>query len=272
MKYMMSIRQSLTHLKKADEIKVNYIDKGRLYDLLAENEKEKINAEIYIYISKDDVIDWDEIKTFSNIFSLHFGLEDAFFISTVKEHGYDKVFWSYPVTSFWELRGLIDLGVNEVLLDAPLYFDLNKVKKICDKSNVEIRLIANQCFNSYMPRENGIKGPYIRPEDVEYYEQYVSHIEFISDRLEKELTLIDVYKNKKAWPGNLNLLLNNLKENIDNRGFNGEPFAERRANCGQRCQSDGICHYCNIIFDLINTIDYHKKYLNETYGSVSEEE
>lgn len=269
---MMSIGQSLDDLKTADEIRVNYKDRGRLYDLIPENEEDKIKAEIYIYIPKNQEINWDELKLFSEVFSLHFGLEDAFFISIMREQGYNKIFWSYPATSFWELNGLINLGVNEVLLDAPLYFDLEKVKRICNEANVEIRLIANQCFNSYMPRKDGVRGTYIRPEDVDYYSQYVSHLEFVSDKLEKELTLINIYKNKKSWPGNLNLLLNDLNKNIDNRGLNGESFAERRANCGQRCFANGNCHYCDTIFNFINTVDLNKDYLKETYGfSIKEE-
>ena len=84
-----------------------------------------------------------------------------------------------------------------------------------------------------MPRnpKTGIYGPYIRPEDVDFYEKYIDHIEFITKSLEKELTLIKVYKEDKQWPGNLNLLLDNLGENVDNRGFDAR-FAKNRTTCG----------------------------------------
>lgn len=263
MKYMMSIRQPLVKLHEADEIKVDYKDRERLYDLMAD--EPLITADIYIYIPRDQLIDWDELNRFKEAFTnseIKLGFEDAYSIVDGKNYGY-KCFWSYPATTFYEVRGLIALGVHEILLDAPLFFNLEKVKALCENI-VELRIVANKCFNNYMPRETGVCGTYVRPEDVETYSQYIDHIEFITDTLKKELTLIDIYKNKKKWPGNLNLLLTNLKVNVDNRGFD-EDFAKRRMNCGQVCQIDNRCHYCSSQFLLINTIDKNKDYLNETY-------
>lgn len=265
MKYMMSCRQPLVQLAKADEIKVDYKDRERIYDMIdtITSEDSKIDAPLYIYIPKNQLVDWDELERFSKTYKITIGVEDAFMIPEVKDKGY-RVFWSYPATTFYEVNGLVALGVHEILLDAPLYFNLPKVAKLCE-GMVEIRLVANKCFNNYMPRENGICGTYIRPEDVEFYEQYVSHLEFDTDTLTKELRLIDIYK-KGVWPGNLNLLLTNLKVNVDNRGFNEEGFAARRSECGQRCQETGTCHFCPTLFNFINTIDKNKDYLTETYG------
>lgn len=264
MKYMMSIRQPLVTLHQADEIRVDYKDRERLYDLMAE--EPPIEGNLYIYIPKDQVIDWDELNKFRQAFTkstITLGFEDAYSIIEGKNHEY-RSFWSYPATTFYEARGLIALGVHELLIDAPLYFSLPKVKALCEGA-VELRIVANKCFNNYMPRENGICGTYLRPEDVDVYSEYIDHIEFVTDSLKKELTLIDIYKNKKRWPGNLNLLLTNLKVNIDNRGFD-ENFAKRRIECGQVCQMDGRCHYCPTQFTMINTIDKNKEYLTETYG------
>ena len=148
-------------------------------------------------------------------------------IEVAKQYGY-KAFWSYPVTSYWELRGLLDLGVCQVLLAAPLYFDLPQVKKACGE--VEIRLVVNKCVNGYMKRKNGICGTYVRPEDVELYSEYVDHMEFDTDgNLQKEMALLRVYK-EGHWPGNLNILLTYLGENVDNRGFD-EDFAKNRLDC-----------------------------------------
>ena len=129
--------------------------------------------------------------------------------------------------------------MSQILLDAPLYFNLPKVKKLCGE-NVEIRLCANKCLNNHLPHEHGICGTYIRPEDIDEYAKYVDHIEFNTETLSQELTLINIYQNKKEWPGNLNLLLNNLHANVDNRGldflFNARDddkyFAHKRISCG----------------------------------------
>lgn len=121
-----------------------------------------------------------------------------------------------------------------------------------------------------MPYINGICGVYIRPEDVDIYEKYISHIEFITQNLEQERTLIKIYQNDKKWPGNLNLLLTNLNYNIDNRGFELLPgykekeFAERRLRCAQKCQENPVrCRFCPTVFTLINTIDINSDWLQE---------
>ena len=108
-------------------------------------------------------------------------------------------------------------------------------------------MVANLAYDSYIPRADGIKGFYIRPEDVEAYEKYISTIEFAIDDLSKEGTLLHVYKDNKEWPGNLNLLLTNLNFNIDNRSI-PDNFAEVRMNCQQRCMRNKNCHFCDSAF------------------------
>ena len=271
MKYMLSCRQDLIQLKKADEIKVNYKDINRINDFI--NPDNQIAADIIIYLSKKEETDWDKINKYKDLLNIIIATEDGFQIPDIKKRGY-QCFWSYPVTTYWELQGLLQLGVNQVLLDAPLYFDLKNVKRICKTYNTKIRLIANKCFNNYMPRVNGIKGTYIRPEDVEYYEKFVDSIEFDTDSLEKERTLWHIYAENHYWPGNLNLLLDYLNINIDNRGIDALPneenlsnyFARRRSTCGQVCQSAGRkCNFCQNIFDLVNTIDKENDWLQEQF-------
>lgn len=233
-------------------------------------EEKPILATFYIYIPKDETeINWEQLNVFKQIYNVILSFEDSKLIVEGIDHGF-KSFWSYPISTYWELRGILSLGACEVLLDAPLFFDLKNVKKVCNETGAEIRLIANQCFNSYMPRDpkTGVLGTYIRPEDVDAYEKYVSHIEFITNSLEKELTLIKIYKIQKFWPGNLNLLLDNFGVNVDNRGFDKE-FCHRRMTCGQRCQINKRCHFCSLIVDRINIVDKNRKYLDETYGSIN---
>ena len=150
------------------------------------------------------------------------------------------------------------MGVSQVLVDGPMFFSIKDIKNRAPE--VEIRMVANDCYNNYIPRDNGIVGTYVRPEDVEYYSKYISHMEFRTNDLEKERTLVKIYK-RGYWPGNLNLLLNKLNYDIDNRGFD-EQFAERRINCHQKCQ-EGRCHYCDIIFSLITNIDRNQDWLRE---------
>lgn len=263
---MISCRHSLVELEQADEIKVDYKDIARLADFVTD--KWKCEKDIYIYIPREQIVNWENLKIYQEILNIYIAVEDTNMIETAKEHGY-KTFWSYPASSYWELRGLIDLGVDQVILDAPLYFDLTQVKKVC--GDIEIRLVANRCINGYMKRKNGICGTYIRPEDIDIYADFVDHIEFDTQNdLRKEMTLLKIYK-EKYWPGNLNILLDYLEENVDNRGFD-EDFALNRINCRQVCQRNGTCHYCETTFALITTILKNKNDIAQQIRETSETE
>ena len=247
-------------MRKADEIKLLYKDKGRLRDMLTDPMGSEWDQDIIIYIPMNEIVDWGEMNNYKDVFNLVFAVENTRDIQMVKDQGYKDVYWAYPVSTFYELRGLLDLGVTQVLLDAPLYFDLPTVKEICGE-DVSIRLIANKCFNNYMEHEDGICGTYIRPEDVDKYEEYVDHIEFAADDLRQERTLLHIYR-EQYWPGNLNLLLTNLKYNVDNRGFPAD-FADKRIKCAHRCQRTGLCHYCITQMKYINTVQENIDWIKE---------
>lgn len=133
------------------------------------------------------------------------------------------------VTSFYELQALKELEVSYVLIGAPLIFNLDAVKN----TNIPIRAIPHIAYEPYLPHKNGICGGWIRPEDVSAYEKYITVFEFrASKNLEKEATLYHIYGERGTWDGNLNLLIDNLNFNFDNRAlYDEENFAIRRMNC-----------------------------------------
>lgn len=260
MKYMVSCRQSVSYLKNAKEIRVDYKDKAILSYLIEDDWSS--TADINIYVPRDQEIKWEYFDRYKELLNLIFVVENTYSIPEVRNKGY-KVFWAYPVSTYWELNSLTAAGVDEVLLDAPLFFDLANVKNLI--GDIEIRLNPIVCFHNYMPQETGICGTYVRPEDVDKYAEFVDHMEFGVQPLKKERLLVEIYDVRKHWPGNLELLLTNLNFSIDNRGFEGEPFAERRMSCKQKCQSGGVCHYCDLIFKYITYLDKNKEELAQTY-------
>lgn len=269
---MISCRQPLVFLKDAKEIRVNYNDIERLKDFVTD--EWTCEAEVVIYLPNDQVVDWDNINSYKDILNITIATEDTKQIQTIKhEKGY-RVFWAYPVSTYWELRSVLSLGVDQVLLEGPLYFDLPKVKAICGDA-VELRAVVNKCFNNNLPQENGICGTYIRPEDIPEYANFITHFEFDSDNsMKKEHTLYKIYTEDELWPGNLNLLLTNLNIDVDNRGFEVLPledyddnkiFAHRRITCRQECQGISNCRFCPNIFNLINSIqNYAEKTKKDT--------
>ena len=127
---------------------------------------------------------------------------------------------------------------------------------------MKIRIAPNLAYDAYIHRKNGIIGTYVRPEDIDVYEPYVDICFFRFDTLAEERRLFSIYHDDKIWPGNLMLLIKNLNYNVDNRGIDKE-FAERRLTCRQNCCRNGLCHYCENYFKLINTIDKHQNELRE---------
>ena len=219
-----------------------------MYDLI----KEYPNKKFVIRIPRGEEINLAELRMFNDKSNLVLAIEDLHMVKQYK-HDRFKFFWAYPITSYYELRGVLDLGVSEVLLGAPLYFDLT----LEELKNVKVRLIANLCYEDYIPRANGIYGTYVRPEDVDRYEPYVDTLEFRADGLLQEATLLEIYK-KKEWGGNLNLLLTNLGCDVDNRAIPDE-FADARIQCRQSCMRSSHCRFCETSIKFSNTLKKKKK-------------
>ena len=105
----------------------------------------------------------------------------------------------------------------------------------------------------------------ILTKNHEEYEKYIDTFEFYAPKaLDKEAAIYRVYAENKNWPGNLNLLIDFLYYDFDNRLFyDAENFAERRMNCKQKCLSDKSCHYCETQFSFVeNTLKKYQEYKN----------
>ena len=246
MKYCVSGKQPKEILEQADEIKFSINDIGRFIDTI-----EILPDKTYIIeIPKDkDTIDWPLLQAYAQKVRLILCIQNLNLAKNCHQFGI-PFYWSYPVFSWYELRGLIALNPCYIMLNAPLSFSLDKV---ANATFIPIRLCPNLAYDAYIPRENGIYGTWVRPEDTEIYEQWVSTFEFITDDLGKERTLFKVYKNDRNWPGNLNLLLTNFNINVDNRAI-PEEIGKIRATCAQRCMENGHCRFCKTAMNFSNSV------------------
>lgn len=247
MKYCVSGRQAMSILHNADEIKVRYEDRERIIDFITAGFTDKT---IIVEIPKDIMsIDWHLLDAYNNDLNLVLCLYNLAHIDECIQHKV-KYYWAYPITSYYELRGLIALKPYYLHLGMPLCFDLANIKKITD---IPIRLTANVAYDAYIPREDGVCGQWIRPEDVTHYDTYVEALEFANVDLTAEKTLLHIYKDNKEWPGDLNILIKNLNYNIDNRALPDE-IGTIRLTCGQRCMFNGCCSYCKQAFNFAQHI------------------
>ena len=52
-------------------------------------------------------------------------------------------YWAYAVNSYYEVEGLKNLGVSDILVGPPLCFDLKALRK---QFNGTIRMVPNVCL------------------------------------------------------------------------------------------------------------------------------
>lgn len=247
MKFCVKSRQPYSVLSKADEIRVEYRDREQMFDFIERLE----NKTYLISIPADTEIDKSFIEAIHektdiilelyriNLETLQWCVEKSI-----------KWCWAFPITTFYELRGIAALKPSYVLLGAPLCFSLDKVAKI----NIPIRLIANEAGYAYLPTSVGLYGPWIRPEAIEKYEKYVSAIDFVSDSLIQEATYLKVYKEQKVFNDNLAILIKHFNINLNSFDF-PEDIDEARMTCGQKCMENGICSLCSTGIRLARSVE-----------------
>lgn len=240
MKYCLSARQTINKLKQyADEIKVQYSDKGFIYDLIDQCPEKTIILSLPVGIVEP--IDWQEISVFAKNYNGQFlcAIHDLNQYEECQNRSLNFYF-DYPVTSYYELQAMKKMGVSYIVIGIPLFFDLENVKKF----NIPIRTVPNIAYLHYLHRENGACGQWIRPEDQDVYNEYIQTFEFSATTPSQEMTIYKIYAEDKAWPGDLNLLIPDL--NIPcNNSLIFKDIAEVRIGCQHRCQlPQSSCHLC----------------------------
>jgi hypothetical protein len=248
MKYSVSSRQQPEYLQKCDEIKVMWNDRNIILDLTEKYPGKTINLCRYLIHSNEDDIDWSEIKKFKTLArdNFVFGLTYINEIIECKAHDIE-FYYLEPIRSFRELQGLKLFGAKWAFIDAPLFFQMDKVRAV----GLPVRVTANISIREAFPYVDGVPGPWIRPEDVEAYEPYVDTIEFSRVNLDQERALFRIYAEQKKWPGELGLIVQDINYLGTNRMIPPD-LVEKRLNCGQKCMENGNCRLCWRILDLAN--------------------
>ena len=248
MKYSVSSRQQPEYLQKCNEIKVMWNDRNIIFDLTEKYPGKTINLCRYLIHSNEDDIDWSEIKKFKTLArdNFVFGLTYIDEIIECKAHDIE-FYYLEPIRSFRELQGLKLFGAKWAFIDAPLFFQMDKVRAV----GLPVRVTANISVREAFPYADGVPGPWIRPEDVEAYEPYVDTIEFSRVNLDQERALFRIYAEQKKWPGELGLIVQDINYLGTNRMIPPD-LVEKRLNCGQKCMENGNCRLCWRILDLAN--------------------
>lgn len=154
-------------------------------------------------------------------------------------------FLNYLPQTIAEVDALVKYGVSDVYIANYLGFNLTDIRRIAE--NVNIRVYPNVAQNPPIcdlidESDNSIKAFFIRPEDLEVYEDYVDIIEFYG-AIDKQDVLMDIYKDG-YWMGSLNELILDFKEDINCMNLMPD-FGFYRLACGHRCDLEK-CNYCDI--------------------------
>lgn len=132
------------------------------------------------------------------------------------------------------------------MLGPPIFFDIKNVKR---QTSLPIRAVPNKANQLVYPHSTGVSGCWIRPEDVEIYEEYIDTMQFYFTTLQQEETLFKIYHTQKTWPGNLNILVPDLNFTGSNRYI--RDHMERRLSCKQKCEENPrACQYCQLILTM----------------------
>lgn len=139
------------------------------------------------------------------------------------------------------------------MITEALGFELEDIAALAHKLQVQIRVYPNvaQGARSELP---GIYKFWIRPEDIEVYEDCVDVCEFFYDKYEKQQIFYEIYKKDKKWMGELGELIIGLP-----LGFNSMKiiprFAYKRKRCGRQCLKGGKCRICHRVMELAETLE-----------------
>ena len=152
----------------------------------------------------------------------------------------------------WEvLQYILTLEPSEVYLTNILAFSLEDAKKVCDSAGVGIRLYANLAQSAWdgIPAINKF---FIRPEDIPFYEDLTSGIDFMGNYSIQEVCY-KVY-TRGYWYGNLSELILGLDDSLDSRRL-PEYFGLLRTNCKKRCITGSSCSACRTMKEFMKTLE-----------------
>ena len=241
MKFCLSSRQTPEYLKKADQIRVIIQDYKQIYDLLEEYPNKDIILNFAPATQDQKILNDLSILGQNRIVLSIFNIDD---IKLAKELKF-KYYLAQALQTPEEVRAAKNLGVSWVLIDNYAMHKLHEIKVI----GIPIRAIPNLSFLDGIPRENGVCGNWIRPEDIDNYSLYIDVIEFGTQPQKREQTLYRLYAEDKKWAGELGRIVMDLDYPALNRTIDSEKIM-RRMNCGMTCASLGDCTLCYDILKM----------------------
>ena len=251
MKYCLKYTNLCKNLSKVDEIQIQYIEDRGLLKFMEKFAKQRIILAVGGELPESELNKLKAIHKQYPEYRFAVGFKDK---ATCNYEGLVAAgidfFIREPCQNWEYLTWLLKIGVSDVNLSGALAFEFPKVKYLLDRQDRKVNArITPNIVQSILPETDSLVKFYIRPEDMEIYEQYIDILEF--EGLEHQDTFLDIYQ-RKIFIGNLNQCIYNFSDKVDNKGLS-TLFGERRVSCGQQCLKGGRCRRC---YDM-KTISVH---------------
>jgi len=252
MKYAIRFYHGCRVLNVADEIIIKYWEREPELIKFVQSRPQEQRIVVDICPMLDTFVGGESVEENLDIIKNAYQLHPNFAIKTMWEKTWIKAlqeenipfFFNSMITNSTELADVIKLGVSDVYISEDLGFSLDKVYILCKQNNINIRVypnIAQRC-STWEPKHT-ITSFFIRPEDVDFYSQYIDIFEFYGN-LQQQDVYYDIYKAGR-WLGNLQDIIFHLDEEIDSRVI--LPSFTKRATCDKKCNYSK----CNICGNLL---------------------
>jgi len=243
-------------INDADEWSIDYNPEDKtLLAFLDKYKDKRINFRILDKIDIKDTLGINFIvdlqKEYPNVY-IQIPLYNKEIVEILKEHEIKNYFFSDYVNNIDLFYLLINSGVSDIYIVEALGFELDKLSSIAHKNNVRIRVFPNiaQALKAEIP---DLKKFFIRPEDIQDYEDFVDICEFYYED-KKCLNYFHIYKDLKEWYGDLGEIISGLNIKLDSR-YMLPRFGEIRAKCSKKCFKGGNCHICELIEETAGTLE-----------------
>ena len=300
MRYCVNYFEKFNYLNEIEEINILFEkdEKPIVENLKALIGMEKVNpkATFNIFMSAQDCADLieDELNAFV-MDVVNYNQEDndsmikIVFEGSLLEEDYSEALYNvFPkiqdndipffFDSFakdWDMvLGLLSIGVSDIYISGQIGFCLHLLKDILENEemeDVQIRAVCNAAQASFLHKEqDNFKAFFIRPEDVEFYGQYIDVLEF--NNFSKSInTTYEIYK-RGTWDADLEILIDRLNVSVDNRNL-VQPAMQERATCQRKCLTgERSCHICDEAIAYADLLDEKNVYLTEYMEDDEQEE
>lgn len=185
---------------------------------------------------------------------------DAMFNSVLLCAEYNiPFFFGEPAKNWDTLKGYVDCGVCDMFIGGKLGFDLPTVHEYLSKEDIKVRFVPNYTWRTW-PAAEPIKRCFVRPEDIDLYAPFIDIMEFVAVNSNDQKMIVETYREKKRWAGNLNMLIFGLDEPINNMCLD-PAFGRFRLTCKCKC-GDGpdSCNICGRMYELAKTLNEKNMY------------